>query len=185
MQIELPRKEAAEIRQEQLNNPEFKKIIDAYKQLGETKHWISRGYLVSKRVLYRYFPDDDTEKAQLVVPGSERKQMFYEFHDAPTAGHYKVDHTYTKNSLINFYWPEMRQDIKNYIRQYGACQQYKVANTKPTGQIPVLHQKFEVILIDLFSQLPEELHGKTWMFNVENCTSRWVDLLAVFKHFYF
>jgi hypothetical protein len=155
---EFPRRGAAEIRQGQLNDPDLKKIIDAYEHgtREETERWTARGYLLTHGVLYRYSADDDNEEAQLVVPKQERDNILREFLDMPTAGHYGTDHTLTKISR-HFYWPGIRHDVKDYVRKCNACQRYKVDNKKPAGllQTPVLHQRFEFLSIDLFGPLPE------------------------------
>ncbi|GFU91958.1 transposon Tf2-6 polyprotein [Trichonephila clavipes] len=40
-------------------------------------------------------------------------------------------------------------------------------------------QRFETISIDLFGPLPESPSGKKWIFIVENCCTRWVELFAL------
>jgi hypothetical protein len=75
---ELPRRGAAEIRQGQLNDPDLKKIIDAYEHgtREETERWTARGYLLTHGVLYRYSAGDDNEEDQStpVIPIRRRGQ---------------------------------------------------------------------------------------------------------------
>ena len=86
------------LRNKQLEGPELKKIIDDYEHgtPEETERWSVRGYIMDQGVLYRYTPDDDNDEAQFVIPASQRIEVIQKYHDAPTAGHYKVDHTYHK-----------------------------------------------------------------------------------------
>lgn len=63
--IDLPSKGAAKLREEQLSDPEIKKIIDAFetKDNPDVINWTSRGYLITNGVLYRYSPTEETEEA--------------------------------------------------------------------------------------------------------------------------
>ena len=67
--IEMPREKPEILRQKQLEDPEVKKIIDAYEH-GTPE----------------------------VVPANERKKILQEYHISPTAGHYGLDHTHHKVS---------------------------------------------------------------------------------------
>jgi hypothetical protein len=75
--IDLPRKGPQQLRQEQLNDPELRKIISAFEteNAEETSRWTCRRYLVTQGVLYRYSPEDDTEEPQLVVPTASREHI--------------------------------------------------------------------------------------------------------------
>ncbi|GFW44637.1 transposon Ty3-G Gag-Pol polyprotein [Trichonephila clavipes] len=44
---------------------------------------------------------------------------------------------------------------------------------------PVYSQRFEVIAIDLFVPLPQTDTGKQWIFIVEDCATKWVELFAL------
>jgi hypothetical protein len=93
--IDLPSRGPADTRQGQLQDPKFREII-ATIESGKPENasrWTGRGYLLSQGVLYRYSQEDDTEEAQLVVPQQEYANILKEYHDAPTTGHYGVDHT--------------------------------------------------------------------------------------------
>ncbi|GFW87170.1 gypsy retrotransposon integrase-like protein 1 [Trichonephila clavipes] len=61
------------------------------------------------------------------------------------------------------------------------CARFKATNQKPAGLLrtPVYSQKFEVIAIDLFGPLPQTDTGKQWIFIVEDCATKWVELFAL------
>ncbi|GFW61731.1 retrovirus-related Pol polyprotein from transposon 412 [Trichonephila clavipes] len=48
-----------------------------------------------------------------------------------------------------------------------------------TCQTPVPAQRFEILAIDLFGPLPERKDGKRWIFIIEDCTTKWVELFAL------
>ncbi|KAJ3645713.1 hypothetical protein Zmor_023352 [Zophobas morio] len=180
--IELPRTGAKELRQDQLSDPDLKKIIDSLEQNNqeESTRWAARGYMMSQGVLHRYSSDDDTENPQYVVPLNKREAIIRDHHDAPSAGHYGAERTYYK-IIQRFYWTGMRKMIQEYVKNCEMCQRYKISNQKPAGllQTPVMRQQFESISIDLFGPLPKGPDGETWIFIVEDCASRWIELFAL------
>ena len=180
--VELPRRGPTELRDEQLRDPEVKKILDCFSSTEHdaTRSWTDRGYLTSSGVLYRYNPDSDSEEPQLVVPLQERIQVLEKHHNAPSAGHGGINATYQRVSQ-RYYWPGMYKDVHEYVRKCITCQRYKVSNLKPAGllQTPTLRQRFESFSIDLFGPLPISATGQRWIFVVEDTATRWVELFPL------
>lgn len=135
---------------------------------------------MSSGILYRYVPDADTEEAQLVVPECARQKILEEYHDSPTSGHYSYERTLNKISQ-RYFWPRMRQQIKDYVRNCTECQKYKPTNSKPAKLLktPVAQQRFEVVAIDLFGPLPVSKEGYQWIFICEDISTRWVELFPL------
>ncbi|GFV26859.1 retrovirus-related Pol polyprotein from transposon 412 [Trichonephila clavipes] len=107
-------------------------------------------------VPFRYAPDSESEEAQLVVPSHERTLILKNHHDAPMAGHYGTEGTYTRIAK-NYYSTRMRKYITDYVKNCPDCIKYKASNQKPSGllQTPVPAKRFETLAIDLFGPLPE------------------------------
>ncbi|KAJ8937903.1 hypothetical protein NQ317_000463 [Molorchus minor] len=83
-------KSAAELRAEQLTDPEVAKIIHSFEAVPskeDLRHWIGRGYIMSNGILYHYSPETDEDNAQYVVPEQVRLEILQEHHDSATAGH--------------------------------------------------------------------------------------------------
>ena len=59
------------------------------------------------------------------------------FHDNPAAGHPGIQNTYTLTKR-DFWWPNMKQDIEEYVKGYSTCQESKI-NTRPLkpAMIPI------------------------------------------------
>lgn len=180
--IDLPAKSPAELRREQLADPEVDKIIKEIESPDEvaSRRWTERGYLLSQGVLYRYNPDSDSEAPQLVIPISLRPEILKECHDSPLAGHFGIDRTYHKIAQ-SYYFPGMRRIITDYVKACVDCQRYKATNDKPPGllQTPVMQQRNEVLAVDLFGPLPEGENGERWILLVEDTATRWVELYAL------
>lgn len=88
----------------QLEDPDLKKIIDSFEDEGndDNAKWTARGYIMSSGVLYKYYADDDTEEAQLVVPTHETE--YYE--NIIMCRHYGTERTPTRKSLNVISSPE-------------------------------------------------------------------------------
>ncbi|GFX09641.1 gypsy retrotransposon integrase-like protein 1 [Trichonephila clavipes] len=73
---------------------------------------------------------------------------------------------------------EHRINTRNHLPE---CARFKATNQKPAGLLrtPVYSQRFEVIAIDLFGPLPQTDTGKQWIFIVEDCATKWVELFAL------
>lgn len=180
--IDLPANNPGQLRIEQLRDPELCKILDCFNSNDPEKitRWTSRGYLTSQGVLYRYSPDHEEDNAQLVIPSHKKTEILQAYHDAPTAGHYGAERTIIKIQR-SYFWPGMRRDIQNYVKNCTACQRYKASNQKPPGliQTPVMQQRFEVLAIDLFGPLPPGPQDEKWILIVEDTTSRWIELFPL------
>src|SRR6202012_1411245 len=80
------------------------------------------------------------------------------YHDKPSAGHPGMGNTY-QLAKLDFWWPNMKQDIEQYVKGCGACQANK-ANTNPLkpAMIPITPEHllpFQTIAIDFITKLPK------------------------------
>ncbi|GFW53134.1 hypothetical protein TNCV_3293811 [Trichonephila clavipes] len=135
---------------------------------------------MNQGVLYRYVPDADSAEAQLVIPNAERELIMQRHHNDPMAGHYGEDGTFQKIAK-RYYWTGMKKYISDYIKKCLECARFKATNQRPAGLLrtPVYSQRFEVIAIDFFGPLPQTDSGKQWIFIVEDCATKWVELFAL------
>ncbi|GFU95685.1 retrovirus-related Pol polyprotein from transposon 412 [Trichonephila clavipes] len=180
---DMPTRSCKDMREAQLKDDNLKKIIDSFESPLKTEeyaNWTERGFLMNQGVLYRYVPDADSAEAQLVIPTAERELIMERHHNDPMAGHYGEEGTFQKIAR-RYYWTGMRKYISDYIKKCPECARFKATNQKPAGlpRTPVYSQRFEVIAIDLFGPLPQTDTGKQWIFIVEDCATKWVELFAL------
>ncbi|GFV96787.1 transposon Tf2-8 polyprotein [Trichonephila clavipes] len=180
---DMPTRSCKDMREAQLKDDNLKKIIDSFESPLKTEeyaNWTERGFLMNQGVLYRYVPDADSAEAQLVIPTAERELIMERHHNDPMAGHYGEEGTFQKIAR-RYYWTGMRKYISDYIKKCPECARFKATNQKPAGLLrtPVYSQRFEVIAIDLFGPLPQTDTGKQWIFIVEDCATKWVELFAL------
>ena len=80
------------------------------------------------------------------------------FHDKPSARHPGISNTYHLIKL-QFWWPNMKQDVEQYVKGCTACQANK-ANTRPLkpAMIPITPEHtlpFETVAVDFITKLPQ------------------------------
>ncbi|GFV97435.1 retrovirus-related Pol polyprotein from transposon 412 [Trichonephila clavipes] len=180
---DMPTRSCKDMREAQLKDDNLKKIINSFESPLKTEeyaNWTERGFLMNQGVLYRYVPDADSAEAQLVIPTAERELIMERHHNDPMAGHYGEEGTFQKIAR-RYYWTGMRKYISDYIKKCPECARFKATNQKSAGLLrtPVYSQRFEVIAIDLFGPLPQTDTGKQWIFIVEDCATKWVELFVL------
>jgi hypothetical protein len=84
-------------------------------------------------------------------------------HDCNISGHLGMDKS---EELISrsFFWPDMQQDVRRYIRACDKCQRNKPLNRRPGGllqPLPIPQQRWEQISMDLVVGLPKTARGNS------------------------
>jgi transposase InsO family protein len=100
---------------------------------------------------------------RIAVPNDTelRRQILFEYHDSPSAGHLGVTKT-IRNVSRRFWWPHMNRTIRAYIRACPSCQRRKPSNQLPGGllqPLPTPTYKWEQITMDLITDLPPTKAG--------------------------
>ena len=97
---------------------------------------------------------------RLCIPSMEDDSLIEvilkELHDSATGGHFGFDKTYAAISK-RFYWPQMKRDIREYIRTCPVCMRAKHDNQRPAGllqPLPVPNHPWEQHTMDLLLKLP-------------------------------
>ncbi len=99
------------------------------------------------------------EGRRVVTGRMEHKWTFIQaHHDTPVYGHPGINKTHQLVSR-RYWWPNMQQDIKDYVRGCAECQRHKV-NTRPTKAplSPIFPRPeampFETVTLDFITKLP-------------------------------
>ena len=88
--------------------------------------------------------------------GDLRKTLLRECHDTLWARHPGWERTL---ALVKqgYYWPQMRDDVEEYVRTCLTCQQDKVEHKKKAGllePLPVPKRPWESVSLDFITGLP-------------------------------
>lgn len=131
--------------------------------------------LIEKRMAngrFRIWHQIDAAYNQLVyVPQSKRKELIEEFHRQCHAGYKST----TRHLARLFYWPKMKQDVRDTVRICEACQKAKVirANQTPPTKIEMPKSRFSTLHVDLVGPLPPS-DGYTHLLTVVDRFSRYM-----------
>jgi hypothetical protein len=90
-----------------------------------------------------------------------RTTVMHAMHDCNVSGHLDMDKTEELTSR-SFFWPDLQQDVRRYVRSCDQCQRNKASNRRPGGllqPIPIPQQRWEQITIDLIVGLPKTIRG--------------------------
>jgi hypothetical protein len=121
------------------------------------RNW-SNTYILTKLVGIWFKIENDTD--QIVVAGDNdlKRGVIHFYHDTPSAGHLGITNTYAL-AKRDFWWPNMKQDVEEYVKGCGACQANKI-NTrllKPAMNpiIPENSLPFQTVAMDFIMKLPK------------------------------
>ncbi|KAJ3684022.1 hypothetical protein LUZ61_013186 [Rhynchospora tenuis] len=106
-----------------------------------------------------------------------RHKIIHEIHDTSIGGHSGILVTY-KRLKSSFYWPNMKLDVYQYVKECDNCQQNKVENIKPPGllqPLPIPEDAWNSVSMDFITGLPKS-EGKEIILVV-------VDRLTKYAHF--
>ena len=64
--------------------------------------------------------------------GTLKQQLLATFHSSALGGHSGERATYQRIKLV-FYWPQMKKDVTDYVKNCATCQKNKSENTPYPG----------------------------------------------------
>ena len=87
-----------------------------------------------------------------------KRGVIHFYHETPSAGHPGIGNTYELMKR-DFWWPNMKQDVEQYVKGCAACQANKI-NTHPLKPTifpitPVNGLLFQTIAMDFIMKLPK------------------------------
>jgi transposase InsO family protein len=97
-------------------------------------------------------------EGRLFVPNDRatRQELLRLHHDDPLAGHFGADKT-SEMLRRTYYWENMEEDIRTYVRECDVCQRVKVPRRKPYGLLQSLPRPkgpWKEISMDFITGLP-------------------------------
>jgi hypothetical protein len=92
-----------------------------------------------------------------------RTKIMHANHDCNVSGHLGMDKTEELTSR-SFFWTDLQQDVRHYVRSCEQCQRNKPSNRRPGGllqPIPIPQKRWEQITMDLIVGLPKTARGNS------------------------
>ena len=143
-----------------LNNRKFQSIKDMVTTEQKTPE--GKAKIKEWSNMYQLIKQDGItwNKSQIVVSrGNDLKRgVIHFYHNTPSAGHPGIANTYHM-AKRDYWWPNMKQDIEQYIKGCAACQANKI-NTHPLKPtiIPIMPSEglpFQTVAMDFIMKLPK------------------------------
>ena len=99
----------------------------------------------------------------------EKRQIMYEYHDAPTGGHQGVERTINRIRL-NHNWPGITKDVEKYISKCESCQRNKLSrrNKAPLIITDTPTKPFEKCALDIVGPLTETTNGNKYLLTFQD-----------------
>jgi hypothetical protein len=118
------------------------------------------------------------EPPVIVIPKGLQEEALKVLHDHPTSGHFGRDKTIQK-ARQTCWWPNMNEDIANYIRCCSFCQRFKSTNTN-VGELTPITPSFvgEIWAADI-AILPESQRVNRFLFLMMEYLTRWTVAVAL------
>jgi len=95
-------------------------------------------------------------KGKIYVPPNCRSSVLNTCHDSPSAGHFGFKKTFFLTNR-DFWWPSIKEDIKDYVRSCEICCRSKDTKHKPYGFLKPLEipdRPWTCISMDFITDLP-------------------------------
>jgi len=131
----------------------------------------SRHYLARNGLLYKRNRQNPNRPLRVICK-TEVETILYNMHSDPTAGHFAFEGTFQR-TVARYFWPQMGDDIKNYIRSCQTCQQFGgVRRQEPLHPIRV-GQPYDRVGIDLVGPLPPTKNGNRYIIVMTEYLTKW------------
>jgi len=103
----------------------------------------------------------DARGREVVTDRDERSRILRLYHESPLAGHFGVKRTLEKIQR-RYTWPNIRQDVTEYVRSCLRCRKAKDPRHSPYGELnplPVPDGPWQWVTLDFITDLPPSRLG--------------------------
>jgi hypothetical protein len=124
---------------------------------------------------------DGTEVVDENIGDDRKKQILYEFHDAPLGGHRGMNKTY-QAIRSKFHWPDMKREIEEYVKRCKICQTNKLLGPKTKAPMEITttaEHPFEKCSLDIVGPLPETAKGNKYILTFQDDLSKLVNAIPI------
>ncbi|CAF4181026.1 unnamed protein product, partial [Rotaria magnacalcarata] len=111
-------------------------------------------FVLQDDILFRILSSSDTDPHSRVpfLPKSLISSVLHTYHDHPLSGHFGVHRTLARIST-QFWWPNMRRSVQNYVASCTQCVRHNIVRTKPDGHLKSISPPsavFQVVHMDFW-----------------------------------
>jgi hypothetical protein len=124
---------------------------------------------------------ENKQQLETEISPERKKQILYEYHDAPLGGHRGMNKTY-KAIKEKHSWPNMKQEIEDYVKQCKSCQVNKVLcpqRKAPMEITTTANQPFEKCCLDIVGPLTETQKGNKYILTFQDELSKFLVAIPI------
>jgi hypothetical protein len=132
----------------------------------QSRHYLARDGQLYKR--NRSHP----ERPLKVIKTTEVEAILYNMHSDPLAGHFAFDGTFQR-TIARYFWPQMGEDIKNYINSCQTCQKFGGTRRKEPLHPIQVGKPYDRVGIDLVGPLPPTKNGNRYIIVMTEYLTKW------------
>lgn len=163
-----------------LQNKESRILFNKARQ-GRVKVSRSSHYALHNDTLY--YVRGKVHAVYVPPQGELRRSLLSEYHDSPLAGHFGWEKSFHAIAQ-HYYWPSMRQEMKDYVLRCTKCQLNK-PTVQPKPQLhplPVPEGPFHTITLDWLKGFPKNKDGYDSVLNIVDKFSKWAIIVPCDSH---
>ena len=152
------------------NNDEQKRLLSQFNT-----------FRINENKLWRQNLNSSNEKSyQYVVPKSQRVEIMKYLHCSVVGAHLMYDKI-VNNLTDRFYWPTMRMDLREFIKNCDLCQKTTHAKHKQIAHLqPILPiRPLELVTSDIMGPLKETPRKNKYVLSIIDHFTKFVQLYAI------
>jgi hypothetical protein len=139
--------------------------------------------LIINRILPHYSIQNNflihSNTQRIIIPAHKRLDTLRLAHDHPLSGHMGINNTLYRLSQ-KYYWPNMKQDIQDYISACEVCQKRrKDKDQVPISSAKIVPKPFYHLGIDVIGPLPVTMSGNRYVVVAIDFFTKWPEARAV------
>jgi len=113
--------------------------------------------------------DEASNEQAKTYTEEEKKQIIFEYHDAPVGGHQGIERT-IKRIRLQHNWKGLRKDVERYIARCESCQKNKITqkNKVPLIITDTPNKPFEKCALDIVGPLTITNSGNKYLLTFQD-----------------
>ena len=114
-------------------------------------------------------------------PETDRENIIREHHCSVMGGHKGSTKTYDR-IRENFYWPNMREQIRKFVRECETCKLNKTVRIKTKAPMQITDtpsEAFEKIEMDIVGPLPQTEYGNKYILTIQDNLTKYSDAIPL------
>ncbi|CAF3963140.1 unnamed protein product, partial [Rotaria sordida] len=168
------------LKEEQQKDPEIQKIVC---QLNSCPQNLP--FVLHNDILYKLITVSSLSKTKYkvpYVPSSMVNALLHASHNDPmSGGHFSLERTYNKLKH-HYWWPDMKNTIRNHIKSCSLCQSFNVSRQRKFGRLHTISPPdgpFQIIGIDYCGPLKRTPRGNKYVLVITDYFTRHVTAIPL------